>query len=533
MKLRTIVQILCVTMIAVCVVNYAAHREAASFRDEAAFVGLCLMLATLYAVLEIKVFAPLRRLKQMQLNVQHTDVNSVVAQLEKFSQCDANMKEGAKVIARFRAGALDEDLSLRNNFSENELLKALNDLRIELKSMQETEKERKWVSDGMASFVDILKADYKDEKNFYDKLLSSIVKYMGANQGGFFLVSEDEQEKEKYLALVSCYAYDRQKHLTKRIEIGQGLVGQAYMEGQTIFLKAVPDRYVSITSGLGEATPNYLMIVPLKVNGVVECIIEIASFTEFKNYQIQFLEKLGESIASAVSNFRINENTKVLLKETQLYTEQLRAQEEEMRQNMEELTATQEEMARKEKELSRLLEQSTSDQHELKVRINEIEVLKEENQRESARMMEMQEKYKLDIIEILNQIPAKIFLKDSKGYMVLCNKTVADGYKLPVNKLIGTHDKDHFDLEQVKVWEEQEQEIMREGKRTFVQEERFQNKTKFLKTTKMPFYIQHLNQKGIMGFQFDVTESLDAERVEKALREEVAMLRNTKKAFAL
>jgi methyl-accepting chemotaxis protein len=532
MKLRTIVQILSVTLITVCVVHYIARKDEASFEDEAVLAGLCFMIVTLYGLLEFKIFSPLQNLKKLHLRLGDADVNTLVAEVQKLSQYEGNINEGAKVIRKFRAGELDEDLSSRTDFSENDLLKALNELRIELKSMQETEKERKWVSDGMASFVDILKADYKDEKNFYDKLLSSIVKYMGANQGGFFLVSEDEQEKEKYLGLVSCYAYDRQKFLTKRIEIGQGLVGQAYLEGQTIFLKAVPDRYVSITSGLGQATPNYLMIVPLKVNGVVECIIEIASFNEFKNYQVQFLEKLGESIASAVSNFRVNENTKVLLKETQLYTEQLRAQEEEMRQNMEELTATQEEMARKEKELSRLLEQSTRDQQELKVRIGEIEMLKEENQRESARMMNMQEMYKHDIIEILNQIPAKIFLKDSKGYMVLCNKTVADGYKLPVNKLIGTHDKDHFDLEQVKVWEEQELEIMKEGKKTFVQEERIHNKTRFLKTTKMPFYIQHLNQRGIMGFQFDVTESLDAERVEKALREEVAMLRTTAKAFA-
>jgi GAF domain-containing protein len=277
----------------------------------------------------------------------------------------------------------------------------------------------------MSRFVDILKAEYADEKTFYDCLISNIVRYLNANQGGFFIVKEGDDE---HISLASCYAYERQKFIDKRIEIGQGLIGQAYLEANTVLLRHLPDQYVSITSGLGQGTPRSLIIVPFKVNERVECLIELASFNEFEKFQIEFLEKLGESIASAVSNRRTAERTKLLLRDTQLITEQLRAQEEEMRQSMEELTATQEEMFRKEKELERLLEQSNLQREQLRSTVKEVERLKEENQRESSRMLANQERFKTDIIEILNQIPAKIFLKDSNGFMVLCNQTVAEGY---------------------------------------------------------------------------------------------------------
>jgi GAF domain-containing protein len=538
MKLQMRLLLLIGSLFTLSVLNYVLSYNPKSRFDEFFALGLLAVVALVYVFLRMNVMIPLKKLLIVRKDVAQVSGINMEFDAHDFSETTKvlnglakQIETAADVIDKLKTRNLDQDLSLLEGFKDNKLLTALDALRIDLKTLEAEDKERKWVAEGMARFVDILRQDHQGEKQFYDRLISNIVRYMGANQGGFFRVTE-ESENDKYLELVSCYAYDRQKHLNKRIEIGQGLIGQVYLEGGTMSLREVPDQYISITSGLGHATPNHLLIVPLKVNSVVECVIEIASFAPFMKFQIQFLEKLGESIASAVSNMRVNENTKLLLKEMQMHTEQLRAQEEEMRQSMEELEATQEEMARKERELSRLLEQSTAQQAELKNTVAEIERLKEETQREAKKMLNYQEMYRQDIIEILNQMPAKIFLKDSKGYMVLCNKTVADGYNLAVDKLIGTHDFDHFDPEQVKIWEAQEQEIMREGKKTFVQEERFHDNIKYLKTTKMPFYIHHLDQRGIMGFQFDVTNTLGAERIEKELRDEIARLRKSREAFA-
>jgi transcriptional regulator with GAF, ATPase, and Fis domain len=140
------------------------------------------------------------------------------------------------------------------------------------------------------------------------------------------------------------------KFQNHKIYRGEGLAGQAWQEGDIVYLTEVPQNYIKITSGLGDANPTSVLIVPLKVNDQIFGVVEIASFSLFQDFEMEFVQKIAESIASTISSVKINARTQHLLEESQEMTEQMRAQEEEMRQNMEELQATQEEMQRSQSE---------------------------------------------------------------------------------------------------------------------------------------------------------------------------------------
>jgi PAS domain S-box-containing protein len=232
--------------------------------------------------------------------------------------------------------------------SESDMLgNALLEMRANLKKVAEEDKKRNWSTSGSAKFGDILRSHNDNFEKLADEIISNLVKYIGANQGAMFIIeSDDASSEEAYMELAACYAWDKKKFLEKKIYKGEGLSGQAWIEGDVIYLTEVPDDYVTITSGLGEANPRSVLIVPLKLNDEVHGVIEMASFKEYDDFEVEFVERIAESIASTISSVKVNGTTQKLLEESTLMTEQMRAQEEEMRQNMEELQATQEKIER-------------------------------------------------------------------------------------------------------------------------------------------------------------------------------------------
>ncbi|HEX6224270.1 MAG TPA: GAF domain-containing protein [Chryseolinea sp.] len=228
-------------------------------------------------------------------------------------------------------------------------------MRDKLKANAEEDRKRNWSTSGLAQIGELLRTSFTTTQDLFDSIIKFVVKYTKSNQGGLFLLNE-ENANQKFLELVACYAYERKKFLNKQIDVGEGLVGQSFLEGQSIYLVEIPEDYVAITSSLGGAKPNALLVMPLKVNGKVFGILELATFGKYEPHEIELVEKLAESIASTISTVRINESTRILLEKTQQQTEEMRAQEEEMRQNMEELEATQEEMRRKEKHIQNMLD---------------------------------------------------------------------------------------------------------------------------------------------------------------------------------
>jgi PAS domain S-box-containing protein len=247
--------------------------------------------------------------------------------------------------------ALGPDDSLANSLINLE--KSLQSALMEEEKHQQAREERRWTSEGMAKFGDILRIHNKDTISLSENVIRELVNYLNASTGGIFLVNR--QEEEPLLELVSCFAYDRKKYLQQAFRFGEGLVGTCAIEKEKIFLTEIPEDYIHIVSGLGESKPGCLLLVPLQLENVTLGVIEIASLSTFANFEIDFVENLAGSIASAISTVQMNMRTAQLLEQSQQQAREMAKQEEIMRQNMEELQTTQEESERRESEISGIL----------------------------------------------------------------------------------------------------------------------------------------------------------------------------------
>ncbi len=240
---------------------------------------------------------------------------------------------------------------------EDMLGNALLEMRANLKKSKElfedlakSDEIRNWITKGLADFGDILRQNSDNMDRLAKNVMNELIDYVGANQGAIYILNELD-EKNKFFEMKSAIAYGREKFLKKNFEIKEGLVGRCAFEKLPVYLTELPDNYIQLTSGLGGAEPNYLLLVPLIIDENVMGVIEVASFKPIEKHQIEFITSLGQTIASTISNVRINEQTRYLLDESKMRGDELSAQEEELRQNMEELQATQEEAARREMEM--------------------------------------------------------------------------------------------------------------------------------------------------------------------------------------
>jgi len=217
----------------------------------------------------------------------------------------------------------------------NALDLALLDMQKNLQHAKAEEENRKleneklsWSQNGLAQLGEYLRMNNVDIDDFAFNVISFLVKYVKALQGGIFI--SEQQDGQKFLSLRAAYAFDRKKQLESRVEFGESLVGRCAIEGKYIFLTDVPDGYLYITSGLGENKPKCILLVPLKFEDEVHGVIEIASLNMIEEYQITFFNNVAERIASSISNIKKNINTAELLEKFRTQSDELAFREKEI-----------------------------------------------------------------------------------------------------------------------------------------------------------------------------------------------------------
>lgn len=210
----------------------------------------------------------------------------------------------------------------------------VNEMIRNLKETTRINTDQDWLKTNLAKFSRLLQGQ-RDLYAVCRMILSELAPLVSMQHGVIYI--NEVLNDEPVLSLFASYAYQQRKHLSNEYRAGEGLVGQCLIEKQRILLTNVPSDYVMISSGLGEATPLNIVLLPIIFEDQVLAVLELASFRAFSEIDIAFLDQLTESIGIVINTMQANQRTEELLIQSQSLTEKLQRQQMELQNTNEEL----------------------------------------------------------------------------------------------------------------------------------------------------------------------------------------------------
>ncbi len=216
----------------------------------------------------------------------------------------------------------------------NDLTDNINAMIRSLKDTTDKNIEQDWLKTNLARFTRLLQGQ-REMLTVCKLILSELAPLVNAQHGVFYGMEGEKDDAR--LGLQASYAYKERENLPKQFRLGEGLVGECALQKQRILLTNVPGDYVQISSGLGEATPMNVVVLPVMFEGVTKAVIELASFERFSPIHLAFMEQLTESIGIVLNTIEANSRTEALLQQSQKMTVEMQAQREELQQTNVEL----------------------------------------------------------------------------------------------------------------------------------------------------------------------------------------------------
>ena len=212
----------------------------------------------------------------------------------------------ADVATAVTRGDLTGQITVEAQGELDELKNNLNQMIANLKDTTERNTEQDWLKTNLAKFSRMMQGQ-KDLEAVSRLIMSELTPLVSAHHGAFYIM--DNEANTPVLKLIASYAYKERKHVANPLPLGEGLVGQAALEKKPILLTNVPDDYIQITSGLGEAPPRNIIVLPILFEGEVKAVIELASFLPFSQIHQIFLDQLAESIGVVLNMISANMRT--------------------------------------------------------------------------------------------------------------------------------------------------------------------------------------------------------------------------------
>ena len=301
--------------------------------------------------------------------------------------------------SRVTDGDLEVSVDVESRNEIGDLTESFNHMTAILRKNRDLTRQRDWLKAGMVGLNDTMRGQM-DVSLLSRNIVTYLAEYLGARIGVIFLSVENQ-----HLEIAGRYAYEKHQGESDRFVFGEGIVGQAAVDGKITLISDLPDDYITIDSGLGRMLPRNIVVMPFLFENQVKGVIELGTVHQLSDLQMELLNQVGESIAIAVKVAQSGAQQRILLDETQSQAKELLNQQGELKvinkeleeqtrmlkQSGKKLQAQQEELKVSNAELEEQTQRLKQSEKRLRTQQEELEVVNEELE-EKNHSLQMQKK---------------------------------------------------------------------------------------------------------------------------------------------
>ena len=242
----------------------------------------------------------------------------------------------AEVSGAVTAGDLTRSITVEAAGEVEELKDTINQMIANLRVTTRLTEDQDWLKTNLARISSMLQG-HRDLKTVSQLLISELAPLVNAQHGAFFMSQRIDGNGKDEFKLLSSYGFKTRKGIANTYKVGESLVGQAAVEKKSILISDAPVDYIRVGSGLGEALPVNIMVLPVLFEDRVLSVIEFASLRPFSEINQAFLEQIVETVGVVLSTIIATMRTEELLQDSQRLTQELQSQSEELQSQQDEL----------------------------------------------------------------------------------------------------------------------------------------------------------------------------------------------------
>jgi len=309
---------------------------------------------------------------KISLEISLSNLRSVIADIVQMSQ---GLAAGNKAIAKTDYQGDFVQIKESLEIASTQLLEA------KINNDRET-----WLKTGLAELNELMSGE-QEIAILAKKVISFLTTYVKAQIGLFYLLNDNDSdsEKEVFLEIIASYAYTMNKSVPTHFKIGEGLVGQVALERKIIFRVHEPQEFAHIVqSGLAQAVPQYVILLPFLYENSVRGVIEIGSSKPLTDAQLDFLKQAMSNVGISVNSTESRDKMQVLLEQSQKQAEELEVQSEELRTKNEQMEQQKAALQQSNEELQVQSEELQTQQEELRQSNDELENRTRDLERQKA-----------------------------------------------------------------------------------------------------------------------------------------------------